>query len=117
MASSDEKPGLMPGADDGTTPGKALTMGHQIMDKGSKLMQSLKPINKISEHVSTFSVYSQNMSRQIETHHFISRLNQDFCQCAVYDSHLPDARLIGSFFYPCSLVASVVFNLHLFILS
>ncbi|KMT03867.1 hypothetical protein BVRB_8g188380 [Beta vulgaris subsp. vulgaris] len=96
MASSDEKPGPMPpGRKDGTTPGKALTVGQQVLDKGAKLMQSLKPINQISQHVNTFALYSHDMSRQIETHHFVSRINQDFCQCAVYDSDLPSARLIG----------------------
>ncbi|KAI3824529.1 hypothetical protein L1987_05989 [Smallanthus sonchifolius] len=35
------------------------------------------------------------MSRQIETHHYITRLNQDFLRCAVYDSNEPSANLIG----------------------
>ncbi|KAJ8421833.1 hypothetical protein Cgig2_024209 [Carnegiea gigantea] len=35
------------------------------------------------------------MHRHIETHHFIHRLNQDFCQCAVYVSDDPFACLIG----------------------
>ncbi|XP_021749381.1 oil body-associated protein 2A-like [Chenopodium quinoa] len=96
MASSDEKPGPMPGRDDGTTPGKALTVGQQVIDRGAQLMTtSMKPINNMSQYFNTFGMYSHDMSRQIETHHFVSRLNQDFCQCAVYDSDLPSARLIG----------------------
>ncbi|GJX96097.1 oil body-associated protein 2C-like protein [Tanacetum coccineum] len=35
---------------------------------------------------------SHDMTRQIETHHLVTRLNQDFLQAAVYDSN---ARLIG----------------------
>ncbi|EYU28132.1 hypothetical protein MIMGU_mgv1a014591mg [Erythranthe guttata] len=35
------------------------------------------------------------MTRQIETHHYVTRLNQDFLQSAVYDSDDSSARLIG----------------------
>ncbi|KAL2931004.1 Oil body-associated protein 2A [Bienertia sinuspersici] len=80
MASSDEKPGLMPGQEDGTIPGKAMTVGHQMVDKGAQLMQSLKPINHMSQQFNTFALYSHDMSRKIETHHFVSRLNEAFAR-------------------------------------
>ena len=35
------------------------------------------------------------MTRQIETHHYVARVNEDFLQCVVYDSDTNDARLIG----------------------
>ncbi|CAI9782900.1 unnamed protein product [Fraxinus pennsylvanica] len=59
------------------------------------MMQSLKPIKQMSQHVCTFASYSHDMTRQIETHHYVSRRNQDFLQCAVYDSEDPNGRLIG----------------------
>ncbi|KAL0442592.1 UNVERIFIED_CONTAM: Oil body-associated protein 2A [Sesamum latifolium] len=59
------------------------------------MMQSLKPIKHINQHVCTFALYSHDMTRQIETHHYVTRLNQDFLQCAVYDSDDSTARLIG----------------------
>ncbi|KAG4948590.1 hypothetical protein JHK82_041771 [Glycine max] len=34
------------------------------------------------------------MSRQIETHHYCSRLSQNFIQCAVYDTDEINARLL-----------------------
>lgn len=76
-------------------PGKAMTMGQHMVDKGAAMMQSLKPIKMMSQHVCTFALYAHDMGRQIITHHFISRLNQDFLQCAVYDSDDSSARLIG----------------------
>ncbi|XLR27572.1 hypothetical protein S83_055472 [Arachis hypogaea] len=42
-----------------------------------------------------FHHLSHDMSRQIETHHYCSRFNQDFLQCAVYDSDDTNARLLG----------------------
>ncbi|KAG8365579.1 hypothetical protein BUALT_Bualt18G0120100 [Buddleja alternifolia] len=95
MASSDEIPGLMPPGDGSVPPGKPMTVAQHIIDKGAQMMQSLKPIKKMSQHVCTFAAYSHDMARQIETHHYVSRLNQDFLQCAVYDSDDSTARLIG----------------------
>ncbi|KAI5659819.1 hypothetical protein M9H77_28612 [Catharanthus roseus] len=95
MASSDQTPGLMPPGDGSIPPGKPISFGARILDKGAQLMQSLKPMKQMSQHVCTFALYSHDMSRQIETHHYVTRLNQDFLQCAVFDSDLPTARLIG----------------------
>ncbi|KAI3456098.1 hypothetical protein Pfo_012761 [Paulownia fortunei] len=95
MASSDETPGPMPPGDGSVPPGKAMTVGQHILDKGAQMMQSLKPIKKMSQHVCTFAIYSHDMTRQIETHHYVTRLNQDFLQCAVYDSGDSTGRLIG----------------------
>ncbi|OUZ99448.1 Protein of unknown function DUF1264 [Macleaya cordata] len=76
-------------------PGKPLTVGQHMLDKGAAMLQSLKPVKQMQQHVCTFALYSHDMSRQIETHHYITRLNQEFLQCAVYDSDAPTARLIG----------------------
>ncbi|KAH7302778.1 hypothetical protein KP509_23G086500 [Ceratopteris richardii] len=35
------------------------------------------------------------MKRAIETHHYVTRLNEDFLQCAVFDSDGTNARLLG----------------------
>lgn len=76
-------------------PGKPISVGQQILDKGAQMLQSFKPINNMSQHVCTFALYSHDMTRQIETHHFITRLNQDFLQSAVYDTDESNGRLIG----------------------
>ncbi|GLU22788.1 hypothetical protein SLE2022_388360 [Rubroshorea leprosula] len=72
-----------------------MTMRQRVIDKGAQMLQSLKTVKQISQHVCTFALYSHDMSRQIETHHYVFRLNQDFFQCAVYDSDDSNARLIG----------------------
>ncbi|XP_076932822.1 oil body-associated protein 2C-like [Bidens hawaiensis] len=74
---------------------KPLSMGQQILDKGAQMLQSFKPINQMSQHACTFALYSHDMTRQIETHHFITRVNQDFLQAAVYDTDDSSGRLIG----------------------
>lgn len=76
-------------------PGKAMSMEQQMLDKGAQMLQSLKPIKHMNQHVCTFAIYNHDMTRQIEAHHYVTRLNQDFLQCAVYDSDDSTARLIG----------------------
>ncbi|MQL99661.1 hypothetical protein Taro_032385 [Colocasia esculenta] len=76
-------------------PGKPTTVESHVLDMGAKMLQAMKPIRKIQQHACTFALYAHDLTRQIETHHFVSRLNQDVLQCAVYDSDLPTARLIG----------------------
>lgn len=72
-----------------------MKAGQYVLDKGAQMLQSLKPVKQMKQHVCTFALYSHDMTRQIETHHYITRLNQDFLQCAVYDSDNSDAHLIG----------------------
>ncbi|RYQ89576.1 hypothetical protein Ahy_B09g096147 [Arachis hypogaea] len=62
---------------------------------GAMMLHSLKPVKQFSYHVCSFAIYSHDMSRQIETHHYCSRLNQDFLQCAVYDFDDANAHLLG----------------------
>lgn len=92
MASSDEMPGPGPV---GTCPGTPETLGSKLVDIDAQMLQSLKPVRQMNMHACTFALYGHDLSRQIETHHFIQRVNQDFLQCAVYDSDKPSARLIG----------------------
>ncbi|WCJ27282.1 hypothetical protein M5689_009040 [Euphorbia peplus] len=66
-----------------------------MVEKGAEMMQKFTPVKQMNQHVCTFAIYSHDMSRQIETHHFMKRLNQDFVQCAVYDSDDASAHLIG----------------------
>lgn len=73
-----------------------MTMEQHVVDKSAMMVQSFKPINQMSQHVCTFAIYSHDMSRQIETHHYCSRLTEQFLQCAVYDSDDPNkGHLIG----------------------
>ncbi|CAL5345238.1 hypothetical protein CsSME_00031632 [Camellia sinensis var. sinensis] len=96
MASSGgEIPGLVPEKGEPIPLGKPMSTEQRLLDKGAQMMQSLKPVNQIKQHVCTLALYSQNLTRQIETHHYLTRLNQDFIQCAVYDTDDSHGRLIG----------------------
>lgn len=100
----------MGGGEERIPPGKAMGMEQQMLDKGAQMMQSVRPIKQMNQHVCTFALYSHDMTRQIETHHYVSRLNQDFLQCAVYDSDDATARLIGSIYIYIYINLSLLFG-------
>ncbi|KAJ9135969.1 hypothetical protein P3X46_033087 [Hevea brasiliensis] len=97
MASSYKSPAPTPihGGNQSIPPAKPMSIEQHILDKGAQILQSLKPIKQMSQHVCTFATYSHDMSRQIETHHYVARINQDFLQCAVYYTDDSNGRLIG----------------------
>ncbi|KAF5475273.1 hypothetical protein F2P56_007096 [Juglans regia] len=96
MASSDKTPtSALPMGGDPRPPGQPMTVEQHMIDKGAQILQSLKPVKQMSQHACTFALYSHDMTRQIETHHYITRLNEDFLQCAVYDTDHAHGRLIG----------------------
>lgn len=97
MASSDEspKPAAVAGGEGPTPPGKPMTLGQKVIDKGAEMLQSLKPVKQFKQHICSFALYGHDLTRQIETHHYCGRLNQDFLQCAVYDTDDSSAHLIG----------------------
>ncbi|XP_022642730.1 oil body-associated protein 2B-like [Vigna radiata var. radiata] len=99
MASTDKSPEPSSAKGPEPTPGKAMGVGQHMIDKGAMMIQSLEPIKQISHHACSFAIYSHDMSRQIETHHYCSRLHQNLIQCAVYDSDESDARLFGLLFF------------------
>jgi len=77
------------------TPGKGKTTMHKIMEVGTGMMQSFAPIKQIDMHLSGFAFYNGQPDRQVELHHYCSRVNDEVTQCAVYESDKSDARLLG----------------------
>ncbi|XP_057470607.1 oil body-associated protein 2B-like isoform X2 [Actinidia eriantha] len=95
MATGGEIPGMVPEREDPVPPGKPMSVEEQLLEKGAEMLQSLKPVKHMSQHVCTFALYGHDLTRQIETHHYVTRINQDFLQCAVYDTDESHGRLIG----------------------
>ncbi|CAG7887017.1 unnamed protein product [Brassica rapa] len=97
MASSDKVPVACPASTgEGKEPmGDPTKTTTAMLDKGTAMLQSMKPIKQMSLHVCSFACYSHDPGRQIEVHMYGHRVNQDFLQCAVYDSNSSKAHLIG----------------------
>jgi hypothetical protein len=104
MASSDKKP-VPPTPASGAAP---------LADMSAKETQSLLPAKQLQQHVCTFALYAHDPKRQIETHHYVARLNQDVLQCAVYDSDAQNARLIGTPLAPIFIFSLMATRVYVF---
>ncbi|KAK6930647.1 Oil body-associated protein-like [Dillenia turbinata] len=76
-------------------PGVPTQTGTGLVEKATSVVQSFAPINKIHQHLCAFHFYADDMTRQVEAHHFCAHQNEEMRQCLIFDSPAPDARLIG----------------------
>ncbi|KAM7186147.1 Protein of unknown function (DUF1264) domain containing protein [Rhypophila sp. PSN 637] len=66
-----------------------------VLETGASLVQDFSPVKNICAHLNAFHVYASDPSRYVETNHYCGHLNEDVRQCILYDSPLPNARIIG----------------------
>jgi len=76
-------------------PGDKIQTGSHVMNLGSNLLQSFKPVNQIHQHLCGIHSYDGEPKRQVIAQHYCSHLNEEVRQCLIYDSPEATARLIG----------------------
>ncbi|KAF7059204.1 hypothetical protein CFC21_066139 [Triticum aestivum] len=76
-------------------PGKPTETGTALLETATGAIQGFAPINQIHQHLCAFHFYGDDMTRQVEAHHFCAHLNEDVRQCLIFDGPEAGARLIG----------------------
>ncbi|KAL8143851.1 hypothetical protein V2J09_016883 [Rumex salicifolius] len=76
-------------------PGEPKKMGTSLTETATAAFQSFGPLNKIHQHLCAFHFYGDDMTRQVEAHHYCGHQNEEMRQCLIYDSPDKKARLIG----------------------
>ncbi|XP_076948028.1 oil body-associated protein 1A-like [Bidens hawaiensis] len=76
-------------------PGEKTKIGTSIVDTAAATIQSFGPTKQIHQHLCAFHFYADDMTRQVEAHHYCGHLNDEVRQCLIYDRPDADARLIG----------------------
>jgi hypothetical protein len=76
-------------------PGKPTETGTALLETATGTIQGFAPVNQIHQHLCAFHFYADDMTRQVEAHHFCAHLNEDVRQCLVFDGPGAGARLIG----------------------
>ncbi|XP_062182848.1 oil body-associated protein 1A [Phragmites australis] len=76
-------------------PGKPTEKGTALLETATGTIQGFAPLNQIHQHLCAFHFYADDMTRQVEAHHFCAHLTEDVRQCLVFDAPGADARLIG----------------------
>ncbi|KAL8227324.1 hypothetical protein R6Q57_017156 [Mikania cordata] len=76
-------------------PGEKTKTGTSLVDTAASAIQSFGPTKQIHQHLCAFHFYADDMTRQVEAHHYCAHRNDEMRQCLIYDRPDADARLIG----------------------
>ncbi|KAG1331573.1 oil body-associated protein 1A-like [Cocos nucifera] len=76
-------------------PGEPTKTVTSLVETATGTIQGFPTISKIHQHLCAFHFYADDMTRQVEAHHFCSHQNEDMRQCLIYDGPGAEARLIG----------------------
>ncbi|CAI9118724.1 OLC1v1020328C1 [Oldenlandia corymbosa var. corymbosa] len=76
-------------------PGEPTHTGTAVLETATATIQGFGPVNKIHQHLCAFHFYADDMTRQVEAHHFCGHQNEEFRQCLIYDKPEKDGKLIG----------------------
>lgn len=76
-------------------PGDSTKTATSVLETATAAIQNFAPLNTIHQHLCAFHFYSNDMTRQVEAHHYCGHQNEEMRQCLIYDSPDEKARLIG----------------------
>ncbi|WP_276370901.1 OBAP family protein [Chryseolinea sp. H1M3-3] len=76
-------------------PGGEKDSKSKTLESGADLIQNKSPLKKINTYLDGFHFYNGNMKAQMEAHHYVSQLNEDFHQAIIYDGNGEDAKIMG----------------------
>ena len=77
------------------TPGAEKSGKSKLLEAGADIMQSKSPVEKMNAYLDGFHFYNGNMQAQMEAHHYVSQLSEDFHQAIIFDGNGADAKLMG----------------------
>lgn len=75
--------------------GQAPSTMTSVLKAGAKVLQSTGPVGMLDVHLSGFHLMKENPDHQSEAHHYCRQVNEEFMQCALFDSDGDDGNLIG----------------------
>lgn len=79
-----------------TTPaGEEKTPKTRLLEAGAKLLQSKTPLKGFDIYLVGFHPMKESPNEQMEAHHYCRQVNEDFAQCALFDSNDKNASLNG----------------------
>ncbi|MBO9657271.1 MAG: OBAP family protein [Chitinophagaceae bacterium] len=77
------------------TPGDYTTPKDKALNTGADLLQDKTPLKKFNAYLNGFHFYNGNINAQMEAHHYVDQLSEDFYQAIIFDGNDRDAKLMG----------------------
>jgi hypothetical protein len=75
--------------------GQAPTAKTQALKAGAAMLQDNGPLAKMVVYLVGFHPMKDDPADQMEAHHYCRQVNEDFAQCALFDSNTAQANLTG----------------------
>src|SRR5690349_22965834 len=75
--------------------GEGKTPQTRVLEAGAKLLQSKAPLKRFDIYLVGFHPMKDSPNDQMEAHHYCHQINEDFVQCALFDSNDKNASLNG----------------------
>lgn len=76
-------------------PGAPETTKTKALEAGARVLQRSGPSAKLDVHLVSFHPLVDDPMNQITAHHYCKQVNEEFIQCALWDSNADDANLNG----------------------
>jgi hypothetical protein len=76
-------------------PGEEKSGESKLLNTGAELLQDKSPLKEFSAYLDGFHFYNGNMNAQMEAHHYVSQLNEDFHQAIIFDGNEKGAKIMG----------------------
>lgn len=76
-------------------PGVEKSPKSKVLEVGADLLQDKTPLRKMDMYLDGFHFYNGNMDGQMEAHHYVTQLNEDFHQAIIFDGNGEDAKIMG----------------------
>src|SRR5688500_7355015 len=68
-------------------PGRAVTTKTAVLEAGAAALQAMPPIQQLNLYLDGLHFAADDMSHQMEAHHYCAQLNEEVHQCALYDGN------------------------------
>jgi hypothetical protein len=78
-----------------TAPGAPERATTAVLETSADVLQSKKPVDKISMYLDGFHAAKDDPAMQMEAHHYCNQVNEEFAQCVLFDGNAADSRMMG----------------------
>ncbi|MGK9125007.1 OBAP family protein [Olivibacter jilunii] len=75
--------------------GKDKTIKDKALNTGADILQNKAPLSAFNVYLNGFHFYNGNMDAQMEAHHYVSQLSEDFYQAIIFDGNSKDSKIMG----------------------
>ncbi|WP_266215930.1 OBAP family protein [Paraliomyxa miuraensis] len=75
--------------------GEPETTKTKVLETGARVLQRAGPAATLDLHLVGYHPLFDDPHDQLEAHHYCKQVNEDFAQCALWDSNREDANLNG----------------------